>query len=464
MNKKVTSISVFALSMLITGAIDSLRNLPTTALFGTSIIFFFVIAAICFLLPTSLISAELSAKYPDKGGIYDWVKMAFGPGVGFLAVWLQWINTVVWYPTILSFIAGLIAYLINPSLVHNKYFLVSVILVVFWLSTIFNLKGIKSSAKYAMICGFFGMALPMFLVCVLGLEWVISGKPIAIDLTVKSLIPNFSSGNNWIALTAIITSFLGMELATVHVKNISNANKVFPKALMFSVIFVFVTMILGSLSIAFVLPKDKISLVDGIMQAFSFFFNQAGIGWITPVIALLIIIGSIGGLTNWIISPAKGLLFAAQDGFLPKVFHKSNKNDVPVVLLFVQAAIVSLVCLVFLFMPSVNGAYWLLTDLSTQLYVFMYVIMFFAAIALSLKNKNKNIKNKNICFKIPGGNYGTILTCSLGLIGCCVALIVGFIPPGNIDVGTVFHFEMMFGVGILVMCLPVWIFKILREK
>ena len=86
-----------------TGSIDSIRNLPTTALFGPSLIFFFILGAIFFLLPTGLISAELSSTWPDKGGIYQWTKMAFGEKTGVVAIWLQWINTMVWYPTIFVF-------------------------------------------------------------------------------------------------------------------------------------------------------------------------------------------------------------------------------------------------------------------------------------------------------------------------------------------------------------------------
>ena len=72
-SKKLTQISTFALVMLISGAIDSLRNLPTTALFGPTLIFFFVIAAVLFLIPTALVSAELSSTFPKSGGVYDWV-------------------------------------------------------------------------------------------------------------------------------------------------------------------------------------------------------------------------------------------------------------------------------------------------------------------------------------------------------------------------------------------------------
>lgn len=90
-------LSVFALVLLITGAIDSIRNLPATALFGSTLIFFFIFSAIVFLIPVALVAAELSSTWSEEeGGIYSWVKHAFGENIAFLTVWLQWINTLVW--------------------------------------------------------------------------------------------------------------------------------------------------------------------------------------------------------------------------------------------------------------------------------------------------------------------------------------------------------------------------------
>ena len=47
-----------------------------------------------YLIPASLISAELGGAFADRrGGIYTWVAQAFGTRWGFLAIWLQWIRT-----------------------------------------------------------------------------------------------------------------------------------------------------------------------------------------------------------------------------------------------------------------------------------------------------------------------------------------------------------------------------------
>jgi len=443
------TISVFALTLLITGSIDSIRNLPTVALFGSSLIFFFVASAIVFLIPVALVSAELSANWVEHGGVYNWVKLAFGERLAFVAIWLQWINTVVWYPTILSFIAGTAAYLVNPALAQNKVYLVSIILSVFWVMTLVNLKGLRVSANFASFCAIIGMIIPMVLVVSLGAVWVFSGKPLQLHLSVHHLLPSFHQSQSWISLTAIMTAFLGMELATVHVKDIHHPKKNFPKALFVSVILILATMIFGSLTIAFVLPKSQINLVDGIMLAFNNFFYAYHMHWILPIIPIMIVVGSVGGLINWIISPTKGLFQAAQNGYLPKYFAKENKHGVPQRLLITQAILVSLVCMAFLLMPSVNGSYWLLTDLSTQLYMIMYALIFCTALFLRYK-----FPKQNKSFEVPGGKLGIWFVSLLGLGGCGITLLVGFFPPANINVGGSLHYELFFVGGMLLMLLP----------
>ncbi len=449
-NQATKTLGLFLLIMLITGSIDSVRNLPATALFGSSLVFYFIFSALVFLIPAGLVSAELSSAWTEQGGIYDWVRMAFGEKVALIAIWLQWINTMVWFPTILSFIAGAMAFLIDPHLAEHKGYLVSVILIIFWGLTLLNFKGVRASAKFAGICGLLGMIFPMAILIFLGITWMLKGESLQVSFTMHSMLPHFDDTNSWISLTAIMTSFLGMELATVHVRNVVNAQNTFPKALIISVVLILFTMIFGSLAIAVILPHDQINLVDGVMRAFQGFLGGYHMKWLVPLLTLLLLIGALGSMVNWIISPAKGLLRAAQHGYLPKFFAKEGARGVPTRMLLLQAVLVSVMCMAFLLMPSVNGSYWLLTSLSTQLYMIMYLFMFLAALRLRYK-----FPIQLRPFKIPGGSFGMWMITLLGLFGCAVTLIVGFFPPDNIDVGGKLHYEVVFSIGIIAMIFPV---------
>ena len=454
-------ISTFALILLITGAIDNIRNLPTAALFGSTLIFFFLFGAVIFLIPTALISAELASTWPEEeGGVYSWVKHAFGETMAFFTIWLQWINTLVWYPTILSFIAGTLAYLVNPALAQNKAYLISVILIVFWSLTLLGLNGLKASTAFASVCAVVGMIIPMGIIIVLAIIWLFQGHALAIDLSPKHLIPHWSDTQSWGSLTAIITSFLGMELAAVHVRNVRNPQKNFPRAMLCSVLLILTTMILGSLAIAFVLPQEKINLVQGVMQAFTSFFEAYHLTSIMPAIIIMLLLGSLGGMVNWIISPAKGLLLAADQGFLPPWLYHLNKHGIASRVLLLQATLVTILCGGFFLLPSINSIYWLFTALSTELYLVMYVFLFIAAIQLKRKYLNRPRH-----FLVPGGRVGYYATCTLGLLGCVISLIVGFFPPEeSLDMGGTLQFRLIFIAGIVLMMLPAGLLYLYRQK
>lgn len=445
-------ISLYLLVLLVVSAIDSIRNLPAAALFGSSIVFFYLFSALIFLIPTALVSAELSSVAPDHGGVYHWMTRAFGDKIGMFSIWLQWINTMVWYPTILSFIAGVIAYLINPSLATNKIYIISTILSVFWLLTFINLFGIKVSAKVNSIAGLIGTIIPLSLLILLGGVWAFSGQIAQIDFSFKSLIPNLSNVDNWFSLTAIMASFLGIELAGVHVNDIKNPQKNFPRAMLLSSLVLIITMVLGSLVIAYILPKDQINLIAGVMQVFENFFKAFNIPWATPILIGLVLIGTVGGMINWLISPAKGLYYAAEYGFLPKLFKMKNKYGVAYNILIAQALLVSLFCLIFFLVPSVNAFYWFLTGLSTDLYMIMYILMFMSAIKL-----HYTYKNRAASFKIPGGDIGMWITCLIGILGSLLTIAVGFFPPSELKINVV-RYTFLIISGNILMTSPVFLF------
>lgn len=449
MKQNKHALTVFTLTMITVGSVDSIRNLPATALFGSQLIAFFVLAALCFLIPTALVSAELASGWPKQGGVYVWVKEAFGQRAGFLAIWLQWIENVIWYPTILAFVAGTVGYLIHPQLAANPYFLWSVVVASFWGVTLINLRGMRSSAFFSNLCALSGLILPMGLIIGLGALWIMGGNPIQIKLDLPSIVPHVHDHAMWVSLTAIMLSFCGIEIATVHANDVHNPQRAFPKALTYSVLIILGTLILGSLAIAVVLPQGDINLVAGIMQAFDAFFARYHLLWLMPVIAVMLVMGGLGGVNNWIIAPTKGLLVAAQDGNLPKFFQRENAAGAPTVLLIAQACLVTLLSTLFLFMPSVNGSYWLLTALAAQLYMLMYLMMFLAAIKLRFKAPEQPRP-----FCIPGGMAGMLLVAGLGLLGVMTTLVVSFMPPEGIDVGGIARYETTLILGLITMSAP----------
>ena len=110
--KNAVKLGVFTLAIMNVTAVVSLRGLPAEAVYGMSSAFYYLFAAIVFLIPTSLVAAELAAMFQDKqGGVFRWVGEAYGKKLGFLAIWVQWIESTIWYPTVLTFGAVSIAFI-----------------------------------------------------------------------------------------------------------------------------------------------------------------------------------------------------------------------------------------------------------------------------------------------------------------------------------------------------------------
>lgn len=446
-------LTVFSLAMITIGSVDSIRNLPASALFSGSVVFFYLMAAIFFLIPAALMSAELATGWPSRGGVYTWVKEAFGPRWALLAVWYQWISNVIWYPTILSFMAGTIAYITVPSLASEPLFMVIVILAVFWFATGINLLGMRTSAQFSTFCTIFGLIIPMLMIIGLGIAWVASGNPSQVPFELRSFLPSFDDPTLLVALTAIILSCCGIEITSTHALEVQSPQRDYPKALLISVLVIISTLVLGSLSIAIVIPAQEISLVAGLMQAFEAFLGYFHLKAILPIFGAAIIIGVFGGLSNWIIGPSKGFLFALKELQVGRFLHYENQQHAPAGVLIFQACLCTLLSLTFFFMPSINSSYWLLTVLASQLYLVMYSLVFVAGFWLRIK-KPEVFR----AYRIPGGIVGIAVVSLFGVLSCVVTIMIGFYPPSGMQITNPWAYSLSILGGFLLLSCPAFIF------
>ena len=229
-NKRV--LGVFVLAMINVCIIASLRSLPLMAEEGFSLVFFFVVAALMFLIPSALVSAELATGWPERGGVYLWVKEAFGERWGFLAIWLQWIQNVIWYPTVLSFAGATLAYMINPDLASNKVYMISVILIIYWGATLASFRGMSTAGWLSTVGVISGTLIPGAAIIILGLIWFSSGNTPQISLTAKDLFPDMGSIRNIVFLAGVLLAYAGMEVSAVHAQEVKNPKRDYPRAIL----------------------------------------------------------------------------------------------------------------------------------------------------------------------------------------------------------------------------------------
>ena len=439
-------LGIFVLAMMTFAAIASLRGLPSMAEYGLSSAFYYILIAIIFFLPVSLVSAELATGWPKDGGVYLWVKEAFGQRWGFLAIWLQWIQNVVWYPTLLSFAAGALAFIFNPDLINNPIYVVSVILIVYWASTLAAFRGLKFSGIITTVGTIGGTLIPGIVIILLGAFWLLSGSPSQIDLSWNSFVPDLTSLSNIVFAASVLLLYGGMEVSAVHAKEVQNPQRDYPKAIFIALALTVGIFVFGTLAVGIVVPQAEINLVSGVMQAFAYFFEAYSIGWLIPIFAILIVFGAVGQVGAWIVGPSKGMLETAKEGTLPPFLQKTNKQGVATHVMIVQGLIVSVLSLVFLIMPDVNSSFWILTALTAQLYLIMYVFMLAAAI--KLKYSQPDVKRP---YTVPGGNLGMWICAGIGGLAALAAIGIGFIPPAQIGTGDLLAYELFLFGGIAVL-------------
>ncbi|MBU6382905.1 MAG: amino acid permease [Verrucomicrobia bacterium] len=448
-------LNVPLLALLNLSVMTSLRNLPIVSEFGFASSFFYLVVAIVFLFPVSLIAAELATGWTKTGGIYIWVKEAFGPGWGFFAIWMQWIHNVPWFPAILSFSASALAYLINPELANHRMYLLLFTLCGFWAFTFFNTLGLKVSSWFSAFGVICGTIIPGILLIVLGVVWIAQGNPSEIEFSAQALIPDVSNIQNLVFLTGLFLAFGGLEVSAAHAREVQNPQKTFPRSILIASIVALLIYSFGALAIAIMIPKEQISLVSGLMQAFASFLGHFHLNWMMIPLGIMIIYGAIGELNAWVIGPVRSMHATSKHGDLPPIFQKLNKKGAPVNMLVFQAIIVTIASCVFLFMPTASSAFWILSAVAIQIYLVMYILMFAAAI--KLRYSHGHVERP---YKIPYRKHGIWFVASLGILSSTFALVISFLPPSQLNVGNLFFYEgFLIGSLVIMSIIPYLIYK-----
>lgn len=451
------TLSFFSLIMINVIAVDSLRSLPFGATYGVAVIAYYLLAGLLFFIPSALAAAELATRWPSTGGIYIWVREAFGKKAAFVIIWLQWIYNVIWYPTIAAWIAATITYLFNPDYINHPLYMVCASLGVFWVATLMNCFGMRISGWISSISAIIGTLIPMAIITLLGSLWMVLHKPTTLHFTAKNFLPEVSSIHHLSFLVALVFGLIGIEMSAIHAGDVQQPGKAYPRALLISVVIILASLICASLAIAVVLPAQQLNIITGLIDAYAAFFDAFHLSWMTPIIVIAIIISSLAGVAAWIIGPSRGLMVASQDTALPKKLSKVSRHGVPINLLLLQGCLVTILTTLFLFLPSVTSSYWILSALTAQLAVISYVGLFAALIALRIKHPQRSGS-----FRIPGGIGGVSVVGGVGIAACLAVFFIGFIPPEDMVIGSILHYETLLIAGILLFIFPVY--WLLRRK
>jgi glutamate:GABA antiporter len=411
-----------ALAFLTLGSVGDLGSAPAMAVFGLASVALYVVPAIVFLVPASLVSAELASGW--TGGVYNWVSEGVSPGMGFLAVWCQFAQTTFYYPAVLAYVASTLAYVISPSLAHSGVYTAAVIIVVFWASVLASARGVAAVDKLASYGIVIGTLIPGLLLVVLAGVYLAQGNSSAAALNGHHVLPPWQGLASIVLIVNSFFTYAGVEVNAVHVDELRDASKEFPRAILVAVILILLVFILPTLAISVAVPSAGISLTAGVMQAFRHLLDHFGLAVLVPVIGIGLVVASVSGLLDWLTGPSTGLLEIGRErGYLPPFFQKVNANGVQVRILVAQGIVITLIGLLYALIPSVSRAYWIFAALATEVYLIMYVLMFVAA-----HNLRRRQPEHQRGYRVPA--LATI--CVVGTLASVSACVIGLVPPSQL--------------------------------
>ncbi|MEV6967807.1 APC family permease [Hamadaea sp. NPDC051192] len=428
-----------ALALMTTSSVASLRAAPTMAMYGLACVFLYLLPAVVFLLPTSLVSAELASGW--TGGVYNWVSQGLSKPLGFLAVWCQFAMTIFYYPSLLGYVASTLAYVFNPPLASNGLWTAAVIMVCYWSGVWISSRGTKGVAGLASAGLTIGTLIPGAILLTLCAIFLGQGNESAAPMDAAHLLPAWTGLASLVLIVNNFLSYSGMEMNAVHVSSLKNPGREYPRAMFMAMGLVLAIFILPALAISWVVPAEQLSLTAGVMQAFDAVFAHFGAQWMTPLIGIMLVTASLGGMLTWLAGPSKGLLMISrQEGYLPPFLQRLNKFGVQQNILVTQGVITTVIALLYAFIPDVSSAYWIFSVITTQVYLIMYLLMFLAAIRLRRTQPDH-----------PRGYRAPMLVglCGVGFAASLAALLVGFIPPSQFESGNSGIYLLIVGGGAL---------------
>ncbi len=425
-------------------AIVSLQWLSTAAQLGPSSLVLWLLALLVFFVPSGLVVMELSSRYDGEGGLYIWIKRAFGDVHGFIAGWSYIVSNLVFLPTLLLFISGTASYVVAgawPGLKDSYAFNAVLSLAALWLVIGANVIGLQFAKRMTNACA------------------VLMGAVLAI-LVVAALVAGYRFGSAtdfagyWLpdlADPALVKSFatmmfalVGLELAPLMGSEIRAPRRVIPRAILVSGTLIAAFYLIGTAALLVALPRQKIETITGIPEGAAVIADRIGIPALGPLTALLMTIASAGVLTAWVAGGARLPYVVGIDRHLPGALGRLHPRwRSPHVALLVSGAIVTLLVLLALAGSTIGDAYQMLVDMTVAM-TFIPLAYMFAALPML---RAKRVGDRPGLLRVPGGRIGVAIVSALGLSSTLASIGFALVPPVGGQAG-MFYLKVLGGCAL----------------
>jgi amino acid transporter len=398
-----------------------------SAAIGVQGLSLWVILAVLFFIPYGFVTAELGAAWPDEGGIYVWVREAFGAMSGTVVAWLYWVNVALWAPSVFVLFTGTLKSVFWPGLSTTGEMVV--VLVMIWVMVLAGVLPMRFSKWIPNLSA----ALKVIVLLVLGfagLAYMLKNGA-ANSFSLAQLTPSWNL-DTLAFLPVIIYSFMGFELMSSAGDAIEDPKRDVPKMILYAggaILFVYMFSTFGILAS---IPLKDVNIVTGIADALKIAFNSvlAGWNWLYNVVIVMLLFTFFGNMVTWSIGANHSIAATGMDKTAPGVFaHENKRFGTPDYAFYLMGAIASVVTVCnYLLFASNQSVFWTIFALSSVVFLLPYVLMFPALVVL-----RKKFPEQHRPYKVPFGNAGAWLWTILCEAGIVLTLFLFFyaVPDGT---------------------------------
>lgn len=342
---------------------------PVAAI-GNSQYFWWIFMIIAFLLPYGLVSAEMGTTYESDGGIYDWVKNAYGSKMGTRVAWYYWINFPLWMASLAVMIPDLLNIIFGwefgtfASIIIELIFIWVIVAISFFpvCDSVWILNG--AAAIKVFLAGLIG---------VLGVYMALT-KGVANEVTVGSLLPSFDP-DSLSYISVIIFNMLGFEVICTFAGDMEDPKKQIPKAIVVGGVVIAAIYMFSAFGIGAAIPTAEVSTDSGLLDAIMLITGKET-GIFIALIAFLFMLTLFGNMISWSLGVNNTACYAAENGDLPAVFGKrSGKNEMPTGAAIMNGVVASIVVIAAPFIPN-EDLFWSFFALNLVMFLMSYVPVF----------------------------------------------------------------------------------------
>ena len=405
---KVTGI-VFMLYCLVGAGAFGIEEMIPEAGPGMTLILL-IIFPVIWAYPISNLVAECGAVLPSEGGVYVWVREAFGEFWGFQAGWWGTVSTYIANGTYVSLVAGYVSQLIPMSPLADQVLKIGMVLIF----TVINLLGIKEVEKVSTTLSVMILLAFMLVAAVGSINWETAPMTPVIPPD-YNVLDGLSGG-----ICICVWMYCGYECISNMAGEVKNP-QVIPKGLLIAMPLVALTYILPTLGGLACMPEG--SWMNWSTEGG---FGSDNVGYATIltthlgsiwgyIFLIIAIISQCAIFNTYLASGSRGFFVLADDRLCPQFLVKiSKKRGVPYV------GILSLAVVTVILAQS---DFTTLVNIEVVFILALYIILSVAVIKLRKIYPVEERRARGL-YVMPGGKAGLVFFAGMPILIAVIALLV----------------------------------------